>query len=172
MSERGQLVILAAVALALALVPIATAYLQLGYHDDREVLTTPTPAADAERLLDRGLHDATSATAGTYAWDDRTTAVATVHELLGPTVAAVERGGLSDGTARTVAFNDSRASAWAAQNCPGGPDRQFGPCEAIDGVVVQDRAGQTHVLAVAVDVQVTTPSGSLQTRAVLELDGR
>ena len=46
-----------------------------------------------------------------------------------------------------------------AANCPGGPNRDFGPCEATDGVVVQERAGETVVLAVAFDVRVTTERG-------------
>lgn len=172
MSDRGQLVVLAAVALALALVPIATAYLQLGYHGDREVMVEPTPAEDAERLLDRGIHDAAAGIADSYDWADRSAAVATVRGRLEPTVAAVERGVLPAGTARTLAFNDSRAAAWASANCPGGPDRQFGACEAVDGVVVQNRTGGTHVLAVAVDVRVTGPDGTLRVRTILELDGR
>lgn len=172
MSDRGQLVVLAAVALALALVPIATAYLQLGYHGDREVMAEPTPAEDAERLLDRGVHDAAEGIAETYDWADREAAVTTVRTRLEPTVAAVERGALPAGTARTLAFNTSRAAAWASANCPTGPDRRFGACEAIDGIVVQNRTGGTHVLAVAVDVRVTTPSGTLRVQRVFALDGR
>ena len=59
-----------------------------------------------------------------------------------------------------VTYNASAASDWAATNCPGGPGRQFGPCEVDRGVVVQERAGRTHVLAVALDVTVTTERGT------------
>ena len=58
------------------------------------------------------------------------------------------------------ASNASAATDWAATNCPGGSGRRFGPCEADRGVVVQERAGRTHVLAVAVDVTVTTERGT------------
>jgi phosphopantetheine adenylyltransferase len=40
-----------------------------------------------------------------------------------------------------------------------GDGRWFGPCQSIDGVVVQERVGETTVLAVAYDVRITTPRG-------------
>ncbi len=46
---------------------------------------------------------------------------------------------------------------WALRNCPDGPARDFGQCVADDGVVVQERAGETAIVAVAIDVVVATP---------------
>jgi len=67
----------------------------------------------------------------------------------------------------TVSPNATRAGAWATKNCPGGPARKFGPCERDGGLVVQERAGRTHVLAFAVDVTVTTDDTERATTMVL-----
>lgn len=45
--------------------------------------------------------------------------------------------------------------------------RQFGGCVAVDGFVVQERAGDLTLLAVAVDLAVTTPSERTRVTLVL-----
>lgn len=164
--ERGQLVLLAAVALAVALVPLTLAYLQLGYQ--ATVDTGADPIADTERVLDRALENATDGVARRYAWTDRDAAVDAVRAALAPTVAALNTSRLDAGTAVALSFNDSRARTRADARCPGGPNRQFGPCRADRGVVVQDRAGRTHVLAVAVDVVVTAPDRTYRGTLVVD----
>ncbi len=52
---------------------------------------------------------------------------------------------------------DTRNKQW--ENLPHGPNRQFGGCQADRGVVVQNRDGETHVLAVAFNLRVTTELG-------------
>lgn len=161
-SGRGQLVLLAAVALAIALVPLVLAYLQLGYQDDIHATAEPVPAAQAETALDRGLQDAASGIPTDYAWNNRSAAVGAVRSRLAPTLAAVSTAGLGRGIAADVAYNGTRAASWAGDHCPGGPDRSFGTCTADRGVVVQERGDRTHVLAAAFDVRLTTPDGELR----------
>lgn len=167
-TRRAQLVLLAAVALAITLVPLALAHVQLGYSDD--VPTSPVdddPGRDAERTLTVALSDAIDSVPESYSWSDRAGAVTTVRNNLAPTLSAVNRSALEAGTLASVTYNQSHATAWASANCPGGPDRQFGPCTADRGVVVQERTGETHVVAVAIDVRIVSRSGELQLTTVL-----
>lgn len=158
-NARGQVVLLAALALAVALVPIVLAYLQLGYHADTASPAGTAPETDAERVLDRAVHDAATGIAGSYEWNRRSEAIQTVHDRLDPTIETLERSRLSSGIAYQISVNQSRANTWGQAHCRSGPDRQFGPCESSRGIVVQERGGRTHVLAVAFDISVTTPDG-------------
>lgn len=57
-SYRGQLVLAAAVVIAIALVPVVIAYLQLGYHADIEASADyEDPLANGRRLLGRAIHE-------------------------------------------------------------------------------------------------------------------
>ncbi len=149
------MVLLAAVAIAVALVPMVLAYLQLGYHAD---VTAPAPdrALEAERALQGAVESATDEIPANYTWRDRRAAVTTVRDRLAPSLESLNRSAVAAGTAYLVIYNASRAATWEARNCPSGPNRQFGPCRADRGVVVQERAGETHVLAVAFDVRLVT----------------
>jgi hypothetical protein len=166
-SGRGQLVLIAAVALAMALVPLVLAYLQLGYHDDIRPSGDVDPAGQAERTLTHDLHDASAGIEANYSWTDRDAAVATVRDRLRSTIEAVNRSRLAAGQASRVTYNQSRADQWRRTNCPGGPDRQFGACKARAGVVMQNRANRTHVLAVAFDVAISTPDTDTQVTLVV-----
>lgn len=163
--DRGQLVLIGAVVLAVALVPLVLAYLQLGYQEDVRAGSATGPGAETERTLDRGLQNATSGIPATYDWGERSQAVATVRERLNSTLTAVELSKLTEGTTVLVGYDRARARRVSA--CPSGPNRQFGACEAVDGVVVQNRAGRTHVLAAAFDVRVTTPDRELRFTTVV-----
>jgi len=147
------MVLLAAVAVAVALAPLLFAYLQLGYHPE---VAEPRSdhARDVERTVERELVDATAGVPGTYGWSDRTAAVTAVRTRLAPTLETLNQSAVARATVIQVSYNNSLASRWAAANCPGGPDRQFGPCDVDRGVVVQDRAGRTHVLAIGLDVKI------------------
>lgn len=164
--RRGQLVLVAALALIVALVPLVFAYLQLGYHGDVES-TEPAHVSESTRPLDRSLHDAVSTTDGRYAWPNRAAAVGDVRTHLNRAIAELEGSGAARAAVTEISYNRSRATRWAARNCPRGPDRQFGPCEADRGVVVQQRRGETYVLAVAFDVRVTSAAGETRLRTVL-----
>lgn len=158
MSERAQLVLIASVVVTVAIVPIAFAYLQLGYDADVEgsAVEVADPEGDAQRVLARAVHNATVEIPGEYSWANRSEAVEAVRSDLASRIDTVETGLVDRGIARNVSFNDSAARTWANANCPGGPDRQFGACDVDRGVVVQDRANRTHVLRVAVDLDTTT----------------
>jgi hypothetical protein len=144
------------------------AYLQLGYHADVTASEQyDAPDRNAERVLDRAVHDATADVPGEYAWDDREQAVAAVRSRLEPRLDALRSSRVESGTVYQVAYNQSAAEAWRDANCPDGPNRQFGPCEADRGVVVQERADETHVLAVAFDVRVTTDDAEMRLTVVI-----
>ncbi|MFB6105612.1 MAG: hypothetical protein ABEJ70_01435 [Halobacteriaceae archaeon] len=153
--RRAQLVLLAAAVVATALLPATMAYLQLGYHGDvRAAREFEASTAPVRSRFARALPAAARDVPADYGWDARTEAVATVEARLAPTVRAVERGGRG---ARRVTYNRTAARAVTARGCPGGPDRQFGPCVAVGGVVVQRRSNRTHVVAAALDVRSRAP---------------
>ena len=166
--RRGQLVLIAAVVVAVALVPVVLASLQLGYHADvRASGDYDDSTTDATATLNRALYVATADVPETYDWSQRADAVQRVRDRLDPRIEAIERAQIEAGIARSVGFNRTVAQQWATASCPGGTGRDFGPCVAIDGVVVQDRAGQTHVLGIVVDLTVTTERA--RTMATVEI---
>lgn len=169
--DRGQLVLLAAAALALALVPLVLAYLQLGYHDDLHTGSGATPG-EVERVLHRGLDDAAADIAFEYSWHERAAATDTVRDRLTSTLDAISRTGLDRGTAYTVRFNQTRAAALASDRCPGGSDRQFGPCIADSGVIIQERQDRAHVLGAAFDIEITTPDREVRVTTAVELPSK
>jgi hypothetical protein len=166
--NRGQLVVLAAVALALALVPMTLAYLQLGYDGDVEATTvTADSTRDIEGTLQRALVDATAEVPARHDWENRSAAAQSVRNRLQPTIHSATTTSVDSDRAVTVSPNDTRASAWARATCPGGPAREFGACQSNGGLIVQERAGRTHVLALAVDVTVTTDDTERSSTMVL-----
>lgn len=157
MSERGQLVLIAAVTITVAIIPMAFAYLQLGYDADVESTgDIGDPEGDGRQLLVRAVHDASEPVPAEFDWANRSAAADAVQSDLSSRFEAVETGLVEQGINRAVRYNTSAASAWANSNCPGGPDRQFGPCVVDGGVIVQERANRTHVLGVAVDLATIT----------------
>jgi len=159
-SGRGQLVVVAAVVVAVALVPMVLAYLQLGYHADvRAGSDTTDPTADATGALTRALHGVAAGVPGEYAWHQRSDAIDAVRADLAPRIETIERARIEGGTARSITYNDTRAQRWRGEDCPAGPGRAFGPCRATRGIVVQERANRTHVLGIAVDIRVTSDRG-------------
>jgi hypothetical protein len=167
--DRAQLVLAAAALVAIALAPVVVAYLQLGFHADVTASAEyDAPDRNAERVLSRAVHDAASGVSGDLAWDERETAVDVVRSSLEPRLESLRSSRVESGTVYQVGYNQTAAEDWRRENCPGGPDRQFGDCEAREGVVVQERAGETHVLAVAFDVRVTTEDSEMKLVLVVE----
>jgi hypothetical protein len=162
-TRRGQLVLVAAAVAALALVPVAAAYLQFGYAPS---VAGPDPdhgervASELDRLVDDAAEEATG-----RPWGDREAGVRALRASLGPRVDALERSRLGDAVAVRVAEN---ASAASAVGCPRGSGRAFGTCERDGGVVVQERANETVVVAVALDVRVTTQDGTTTVTRVVQ----
>lgn len=166
--NRGQMVLVAAVLIAVALVPIVFTYQQLGYDADVEASGDyADPMMNAKRFLGRAVHEAGANISAEYSWNRSNSAVTAVYERLQPRIATLERSRVAEGVAYHVSYNASAATAWATANCPGGPARQFGPCVTDRGVVVQERAGETHVLVVALDVTVTTKRGLIEATMIV-----
>ncbi|USZ69226.1 hypothetical protein NGM10_05660 [Halorussus salilacus] len=167
--ERAQLVLAAAAVVAVALAPVVVAYVQLGYHADVDASEDyDAPAENADRVLTRAVHGAAADTSGEHAWPDRGDAVAAVRSSLESDLDALRSSRVESGTVYRVEYNRTAAESWRESNCPSGPNRQFGDCEAQDGVVVQERAGETHVLAVAFDVRVTSERNEFDLTIVVE----
>jgi len=166
-THRGQLVLLSGVVVALALLAMLTAFLQLGYGGDA-VTGDGDRVTDAGAYLQRVTHDAASDLRGEYTWGERDRAVRALHRQLDADIATLERARAESGAVTTTAFNNSAAGRWATGNCPGGPARDFGPCRADGGVVVQERDGRTVVLAVAYDQTVATERSTTTLTTVVE----
>lgn len=148
-----------AVVVTVALVPVAAAYLQLGYAAPTDV-DRGHEATSATRALEQVVAGGENHVAGAYSWTERDRAVGDLRAWLDPRIAGIESPNDPASVAVDVTYNQSRASRYAATACPGGgPGRAFGPCDAIRGVVVQERAGEAVVVAVALDVRVVTPAG-------------
>ncbi|MDS0293671.1 DUF7261 family protein [Halogeometricum luteum] len=162
--DRGQVVLLAAVVVAVALVPMAFAYAQLSYAPGDGA----RPAADVDgvrRALSAAFTGAATGIDGEYGWRNRTAAVDEVRAELADDIGRVERAATAGGRSLLVSHNVTEAEAWAAEHCPGGRGRAFGPCRADGGVVVQQRGNDTAVVAAAFDLSVV--SAAEQTNATV-----
>lgn len=166
-ADRGQLVLLAAALVAVALVPMAFAYLQLGSHPD-VAASDPgdRPAEEAVRAVERAAANASGSVAGAYAWENRAAAAATFERAFDADAVQIERTRLRESVAVGIEANATAAATWADTACPVGGNRRFGSCEAVDGLVVQERSGTTAVVALAVDVTVTEPRGTTRLTVV------
>ncbi|QLC33706.1 hypothetical protein EFA46_005665 [Halarchaeum sp. CBA1220] len=172
MRDRGQLVLIAAVVVALAFVPVLFAYLQFGYAGDASAMTARDDTGAATvAALDRSVDTATPLLAQQYAWGARSQAVAAYRDALDTRIDGITDGTLAAGGAVIVAYDADGAAAYAGAHCPSGVGRAFGPCEAHDGVVVQERDGRAHVVAVAVDVTVVTGGSETRLSVVVERAG-
>lgn len=155
--DRAQFVLIAGVVVALALVAMLTAYLQLGYGADVRTTDFDRTVEDGQAYLDRATHDAARPLRGEYAWSQRGPAVTTLRNRLDPRLAELERSGVTEGVVYRTSYNGTVAARWASAKCPtAGPDRAWGSCAVDRGVVVQERAGQTQVIAVGYDLGVVT----------------
>lgn len=174
--DRGQLVLVAAAVVAVALLPVVIAYTQLGYSGVATTEpTATTPEADAVDALERAAFEAAVDRQGEAAWANRSRVAVAVRDEFDDRAAAIERRDLEGGRHHVVERNATAATAWADERCPSGDGREFGACEAVAGVVLQERAGDAHVLAVAVDVRTVTEDGSYDGTYVLDAalgDGR
>lgn len=164
---RGQFVLLAGVVVALALVAMLTAYLQLGYHADVTGGTVDRPVRDSTGFLARATHEEARAVRGEYGWTDRDEAVTAVRDRLRARLETLERASLAEGVVSRTSFNASAAAEAVDEYCRSGPGRAFGDCAADRGVVIQERTGRTLVLAVGYDLTVTTDSGSTRLTTVV-----
>lgn len=169
---RAQLVLATAAVLAAALAPVLLAYLQLGYHADTDATAEfEDPAVNAERVLSRGVHATSVGISANHSWGQRRQAAATIRSRLASRIDRLETARIESGTHLRVAYNATAAETWADTNCPGGDGRQFGPCRAHGGVVIQNRVGEATPLAVAFDVTVSRERGTTELTLVLRVAG-
>jgi len=166
--DRGQLVLLAAALVAVALAPLVLAALQLGYHEDvRATGDYDDPTADTVRVLNGAVTEASGEVPGEYMWAQRDGAITAVRGELRPTIDQLRTAEIERGTVAEIRYNASAAREWRSEHCSDGPNRQFGTCVADSGVVVQERTDRTHVLAAAFDVTTTTERGETTVTVVL-----
>lgn len=166
--QRAQLVAAAGALVAVALIPMVLAYLQLSYLPTAAVAgPDPDPTAEAVAAVEDAAVDAAVDIAGEYPWTARQAAAAEANRSIWVTLRRLEGSRVEQGVARQVSLNGTAASTWANESCPGGPDRAFGPCEAIGGLVLQERAGEATLVAVAVDVRAVDARGWTEVTAVV-----
>ncbi|KAB1197164.1 MULTISPECIES: hypothetical protein [Haloferax] len=149
---RGQLVLVSGAVVVVALFSLLVVHAQLAPVGGG----SPPPIDDVATATDDAVEAATAGVAGRYDWAARESAVGDFDSRLDPNLVRIERAYTGDGGV-ALSTNDSAAAGWALRNCPDGPAREFGSCVADDGVVVQERAGETAIVAVAIDVVVATP---------------
>lgn len=169
--DRGQLVLVAAAVIAIALTPILLAYLQLGYHPDVADGSPDVSGSEAVAFLDRSVHSATASTAGDYQWDERDRMAEAVRAAIDSDVETLESSRLDAGVAYDVSYNSTAASEWTTEHCDTGPGKQFGECEIDGGIVLQERADEAVLLAVGFDVRVIGPDGETDLTVVVEVGG-
>lgn len=163
-ADRGQIVLVAAAVVAVALLSMTLAYAQLGYDADRTGAGTAEVASVSD--IDRSLTGSLRAAArevrrgDDHAWRDRRTVAERVAGSLDADADRLERVHAEKSRSLTVELDDAAATQWARERCPDGDGREFGPCRVIDGVVVQERADETAVVAAAFRVRVVSPDES------------
>ncbi|GAB7092497.1 hypothetical protein JCM18237_27680 [Halorubrum luteum] len=170
--DRGQLVLVAAAAIALALFPIVLAYLQLGYAGD--VATEPTgpaPGSELDRALERAVYAAASDV------DRRedgtpTAAASTFHRSIGGDIGRLQNARIEEGIAAQLSYTPDLAAEWVESG-----QWQTGVAAAFDeptvhhGVVVQKRAGEYVVVAAAFDIVLIEPDRTVRRSVVIRVPG-
>lgn len=147
---RGQLVLVAAAVIAIALLVILAAYVQLGYTGDvRAVAATDAPTADAGVALEQA-----ASIAGSRATGDSPRATARAFDrTFREAVATIE----SVDVDRTAVYRVDRNTTAAMQYVQRCEAAAFGSCTVIDGIIIQQRAGTPTVWGVTVDLRVVSP---------------
>lgn len=168
--ERGQLVLVAATVIAIALVGILFAYLQLGYHPDVNG-SSETTGEEAVALMDQSVHSAAAETAGAYEWDERTELVERTRAVLNDDIEALETSRIDEGIGYRVQYADAAASDWRGDVCDPSPGKRFGDCQPHGGVIVQERAGEAVLVAVAFDFRIVGPESTTDLTVVVEVGG-
>lgn len=153
--DRGQLVLVAAGVVAVALLAMLLAFAAV---DAGTGAPDRTSTVDGERVraaLERAVANATESVPRNHRTSERAVRDRVDRTLAGD-VTRLREEWAAAGAAVSVSRNRSVAATRARTACPSGPNRQFGSCRADAGVVTQRRAGEWHVVAVVWDVRVTS----------------
>lgn len=163
--DRGQIVLVAAAVVAVAFLSMTLAYAQLGYDADRTGAGTVEVAQVSD--LDQSLTGSLRAVAREVrhgddapTWRDHRAVADRVRVSLAADTDRLERAHASESRSVTIELDDATATRWARERCPDGRGRDFGPCRAIDGIVVQERAGETVVVTAAFRIRIVSPAES------------
>jgi len=169
--DRGQIVLLAAGVVAVALLSMTIAYAQLGYDADRTGAGTVEVASVSG--IDRSLTGSLRAAAREVrrtddapTWRDRRAVADRVGASLAADADRLEQVHAGESRSVAIDLDDAAATRWARERCPGERGRDFGPCRAVDGVVVQERAGETAVVAAAFRIRIVSPTESTRVTVV------
>jgi len=157
--------------IAVGLLPIVLAYTQLGYAGIATTEpTATTPTEDARQAIERAAFDSSTELQGVRGWSERDAVATQVAARFDARVDSIETGSLERGISHAVERNQSAAASWANGSCPGGPNRQFGPCETQEGLVLQERGGDTHAVAIAVDLRTVAEDATFDGTYVLDAE--
>ncbi|WP_336021773.1 DUF7261 family protein [Halobellus salinisoli] len=178
-TDRAQVVLVAAAVVAVAFLTMTLAYAQLGYDGDRTGAGAVEIASidDVERSIEASFRASVRDEATTdrdsvrgdrdSAWRDRDTVVRRIRADVAGDLDRLEGVHAEADRSLVVSFDDAAASAWSEANCPDGRGRAFGPCQSIDGVVVQQRAGEFTPVAAAFRIRVVSPAESTTATVVV-----
>ena len=162
--DRGQIVLVAAAVVAVALLSMTLAYAQLGYDADRRGAgVAVAPVSEIDRSLTGSLRTAAREArrrADRRSWADHRSVANRVRESIRADVDRVERANAAESRSISIELQDTAATRWARTRCPDGGGRDFGPCRAMGGIVVQERAGKTAVVAAAFRIRIVSPAES------------
>jgi hypothetical protein len=152
---RGQLVIAAGLVIAVGLLAVLGAVLQLGYDPEA---TSPREDGTAEtrRVVESVLTNLEPAVRE-HDWGENDRAAKLVADGLRGPLAALEEA--RPGVTRIVMLDTRAAAQGLLEVCPRGPNLRFGPCVAVDGVVLQEREDTTHLVGVAIRIVTVTETG-------------
>jgi hypothetical protein len=184
-ADRGQVVLVAAAVVAVAFLSMTLAYAQLGYDADRtgagavEVASIGGIEGDLAASFRAAVRDEageadgdaeSDADVGAAGGPRRLERGVTAERIRAAVLADVDRLAerhAAESRSLDVRFDDAAATAWADANCPGGPGREFGPCRSVDGVVVQERAGEATPVAAAFRIRLVSPAESTTATVVV-----
>lgn len=156
--------IAAGAVVAIALIAVLGAALQLGYQPAPE-LERVDPPAETRRVIETILTQVEPAVRE-YKWGDHEAAVQEVQPALtdGLRALQIDRAGI----VRTVEPDAEAALERLGVLCPRTGNRSFGPCTVIDGIVLQERQETTHLVAVVLEVTVRTDTGATALTVVVK----
>lgn len=107
--------------------------------------------------LYRTVHAVAAETAGDHSWWQRAEMADTISSQVDERIAPLETKDLDSGVVMEIGVVTDRADAIGSNRCPSGSGCRFGSCVAIDGVVLQERAGEVVVLAIAFEIDIAGP---------------